>query len=119
MDRSHKTTLVLSGTYIHASGTTEQTLLEIPAAQWGGGAARLRMVIDCEALTRTTTFRARVAVDGTNFRTLRGPHSLAAADEADQYDEIAVSGVPVRYTLQSSTNEGASRSIPYQLTIET
>lgn len=100
-------------THTHANNTTEQTIVDVANA--GRTIQDVNIRLNVTALTRNNAiFRFYAALDGVTY-TEHNRITLAASDTEAHHNEPALAS-PFRVTLQSATLEGASRSIPYELT---
>lgn len=96
-----------------ANNTTEQTIVDIANATRVTQDVNIRLNVT--ALTKNNAvFRFYVALDGVTY-TEHARITLSAADVEAHHSEPALAA-PCRVTLQSSVAEGATRSIPYEMT---
>ena len=104
---------VTTGTFVLANNTTEQTILDIPNT--GRVVQDVNVRLNVTALTKNNAiFRFYAALDGVTY-TEHNRVTLSASDTEAHHDEPALAS-PYRVTLQSALAEGATRSIPYEMT---
>jgi hypothetical protein len=91
----------------------EQTILDVANASRVVQDVSVRLNV--VALTRNNAvFRFYVALDGVTY-TEHNRITLSASSTEAHHNEPALAA-PFRITLQSASLEGATRSIPYELT---
>jgi hypothetical protein len=101
---------VSNGTYVHANGTTEDTVVAITANE-----AIITIAYDVSLLTQNTTIRVKEEPDGTN------PEIVSEVVFPTDFDtnveiveiELVGKGRDQIVTFQSGTSEGAARNIPW------
>lgn len=111
------TTTVTSGTHSHSSGTTEQTIVEVTITT---PTKLCNLFLDLVNLTKNATVRVYAKIDGTNYRALEGGQIdwiVASDDDGICYESLTIDK-DVKFTLQSSEAEGASRNVPYRIVKE-
>ncbi len=102
-----------TGTFVLANNTTEQIILDVLNADRVVQDVNVRLNVT--ALTKNNAvFRFYVALDGVTY-TEHNRVTLASSDTEAHHSEPALAS-SYRVTLQSALTEGATRSIPYELT---
>jgi hypothetical protein len=103
-----------TGTFASTNNTDEQTVKEVTLS------AKTKIhafLVDVNALTKSTTIRVYLKVDGTNYR-LSDTFDWTTSDA----DVISLSpmalDVDIKVTMQSVEAEGASRDLPYRVITE-
>lgn len=105
----------IRGTFTLANNTNEQTIIDVANASRIVQDVSVRFNVT--ALTRNNAIiRIYIAIDadGVVFNE-HNRITLAAADTEAHHNEPALAS-PFRVTIQAASLEGATRSIPYELT---
>jgi len=102
----------ISGTYSHPVGTTEEDAVVITPDE-----LKLydKLVLDLSGLSKTTTIKVYVAVDGTNYRQVdraEFPIDFPTGQKGVVIQLLSAS-VNMKITLQSSEAEPSAVNIPY------
>lgn len=100
-------------TFVLANNTTEQTIVDVPNASRVIQDANIRLNVT-DLTKNNAIFRFYTALDGVTY-TEHNRITLAASDTEAHHNAPALAS-PFRVTLQSALAEGATRSIPYELT---
>jgi hypothetical protein len=105
----------IPGTFSHPSTNVEQTVVTVTASQFGGSGLAL-VEVDCTALTKNSNIcRILGAFSGVTFTPMPGRAQTASMSQIFTFEFRTT--VDFRVGLTSGTAEGATRSIPYKISI--
>ena len=101
--------IVIEGTYSHPNGTTEGNAVTITLTK----ITEIKdAMLDLVNLTKNTTIKVYVKIDGTNYR-LVDTYFWTTADADGLILTLPTHNHDIKITLKSSESEGASRNVPF------
>lgn len=104
----------VTGTFASTNNTDEQTIKEVTLS------AKTKIhafLVDVNALTKSTTIRVYLKVDGANYR-LSDTFDWTTSDADVINIQATTLDVDIKVTMQSVELEGASRNLPYRVITE-